>query len=239
MFKSRKAESHSWNLLTLVPCDIKIKKQMTCFQHMMTQDTHYISKSEEIAQWGDAALNQDQKPSGQTPDSTSPCLMSEHSLHLQLLSALLTWLTVTHFSLMGCFYSLLAALLSRYLMVLASPTSQGLQDNASFTFTASQWPLWTFMQGHPWHKLVFTTFLSLGGRFYNPFLLSLTRKPEPRDQNYQVLLLAGAERWPPHSITFPLAFCFPSLSKLGCPGTWSVDQAELELKILLPLPCWN
>ena len=83
------------------------------------------------------------------------------------------------------------------------------------------------------HALV--AFFTPGGRFFNPFLLFLTPKPEPCGQSCQVLLLAGAKKWPLNSITTSPAFCFPwfsSLSKLGYPETCSVDQAGLELKDL-------
>jgi hypothetical protein len=48
------------------------------------------------------------------------------------------FLTATHFFLLSCFYSLLAAFLSMYPLALTSPTSWGLQSNhPDFTITVS------------------------------------------------------------------------------------------------------
>ena len=104
-------------------------------------------------------------------------LMWKHSSYFQLLSALLT---TTYFSLLGWFHSLLAALLSRYPMALASPASWGLQGNPGFTFTASHNGLFR----PPFRDTPDTCLTSAA------FLRhSLTLKPEPCDWG---LLLAGA-----------------------------------------------
>jgi hypothetical protein len=57
------------------------------------------------------------------------------------------------------------------------------------------------------------------------FLLFFTLKPEPHGQSGLVLLLAGAGTWSSCSFTLSSGFCFPipSLPKLGCPETCSVD----------------
>ena len=57
--------------------------------------------------------------------------------------------------------------------------------------------------------------------------------PEPCGQNCQVLLPAGAGTLSACSIiSLPAVYFpwFPSLPKLGYPGTCSVDQAGLELR---------
>lgn len=100
----------------------------------MAHNIHYHSKREEGSierkYWTKARL----KPAGHTPNSASLCLMSNCSSDLQCLSALLT---AAHFCLLGWFHALLAALLSRFPMALAFPTSWNLQGNPGFSFTAS------------------------------------------------------------------------------------------------------
>jgi hypothetical protein len=100
------------NLLTITLCKIKIKKQITYFYYTMEQNIHYYSKRQE-----DRRENTRPKPAVQTPNSASPCLVSKCSLNLQLLSALLS---EAHFSLLGCFHSLLAAFQGGYPTTLVS-----------------------------------------------------------------------------------------------------------------------
>lgn len=77
--------------------------------------------------WTNARL----KSPGQTPNSTTLCLMSE-GLDGSALPAVVP--TAYAFSL-GCSYSFSAALAGRCFMILASPTSWDLQCNPGFTFT--------------------------------------------------------------------------------------------------------
>lgn len=77
--------------------------------------------------WTNARL----KSPGQTPNSTTLCLMSE-GLDGSALPAVVP--TAYSFSL-GCSYSFSAALAGRCFMILASPTSWDLQCNPGFTFT--------------------------------------------------------------------------------------------------------
>jgi hypothetical protein len=84
-------------------------------------------------------------------------------------------------------------------------------------------------------------FFSYGGRFCNPFLVSLTLKPEAHSWSYQVLLFAGSETWLPWSNAFSVNFCFPlfpSLPKFGCTGISSIAQALLEIRNPLPVSSW-
>lgn len=65
-------------------------------------------------------------------------------------------------------------------MALASPTSWGFQGNLGFIFTAS----YNGLSGPPPSDnpdtcLASVAFLGHGGTPYNPFLISLTLKPEP------------------------------------------------------------
>ena len=144
-----------------------------------------------------------------------------------------TTLSFVDFFLLGWFYSLLAALLGRYPMTLASLTSWVLQGNPGFNFTASHNGLST---GPPFRDtpdtwLTLVAFFGHGGKFHNPLFLPLTLKPEPHGQSCYVLLLTGARTWTPHSITSPPVFCH-ALPKRGCPETCSVDQADLNLREL-------
>ena len=134
------------------------------------------------------------KANGQTPSSVSPCLIWKRSSDLQLLSVLLT---ITHFSFLGCLYSLLAALLISYAMTLASPTSWVLQGNPGFNFTASHNGLSRPpFRDNPDACLTSAAFLSSGDKFHNDFLLSLT------------LLLSVPGTWSLCSVTSSPAFCF-------------------------------
>ena len=132
--------------------------------------------------------------------------MPKGSSNLYVFSSLLT---ATYFSLLGLFHTQSVASLGRYTMTLASPTSWGLQGKPGFTFTVSN----NGPSGPPCRDtsdtcLASVAFLTLRRRFYNPFLVSLTLKPEPCGQSCQVLLLAEAETWPSHSNTFSSAFSF-------------------------------
>jgi hypothetical protein len=87
---------------------------------------------------------------------------------------------------------------SRCSMAMASQTSWGLQGNLAFTITAS----YNGISGSPFGDtpviyLGSVAFLTCRERFHNPFLLSLTLKPEPCGWSCQVLLLAGARTWTP------------------------------------------
>ena len=83
------------------------------------------------------------KHSWETPHSVSPCLISQCSSKLQLLSALLT---ATHFLSLGLVPHPVHS--SPWQETLKSWTRQG---NPGFTFTASQkWSLWASMQGRSW-----------------------------------------------------------------------------------------
>lgn len=132
--------------------------------------------------------------------------------------------TVKPFSLLGWFHILLAALLGRYLM------TWSLQHSLSFIFTSSC----NSLSGCPCRKLPATwlasaAFFSYGWRFYNPFLLLLTPKPGRCGRSCQVLLLSRTETSLSCSNAFSPFFCFPSCSKLNCPGIWFLDQASPEL----------
>ena len=82
-------------------------------------------------------------------------------------------------------------------MALASPTSLGLQDNRGFICTASCNGLSRSpFRDTPDTYLALLDFLSHRRRFYIPFLVSLTLKPEPCDWRRHVLLLAEAGMWP-------------------------------------------
>jgi hypothetical protein len=98
---------------------------------------------------------------------------------------------------------MLAALLGRYPMTLASPTSWDLQQNPGFIFTASH----NGLSGPPYRRTLDTcpqqVFLAMDGDSTTPFLLFLSLKPEPRAQSSQVLLIATAE------------ICLPSSNKLS------------------------
>jgi hypothetical protein len=82
-------------------------------------------------------------------------------------------------------------------MALSSSIFWGLQDNPGFAFTAFHNDLSRPLCGDtPDTCLASAAFLSHKGRFYNPFLVSLTLKPKPHSQGCQVLLL----------------WCFPSFN---------------------------
>jgi hypothetical protein len=97
------------NLLTITP--IKIKRQITSFQHIMAWNINYLSRKEE---WGHREETLDQ--AGQTPkprSSTSDVTGLDSS-------TLPTLLPEAHDSLLGCFHSPWAALLGRCIMALES-----------------------------------------------------------------------------------------------------------------------
>lgn len=107
---------------------------------------------------------------------------------------------------------LCAALLGRYFMALASPTSQGLQYNPGSTITSSHNGL-SRLQCRDSSDTCLTSmaFLNLR-RFHNPFppIFFMALKPAPHGPHCQVLLPAWAEPGP--SLTyFPYDFhcsCF-------------------------------
>jgi hypothetical protein len=77
------------------------------FQPTETQDINYHSKGGIMRRsWAKA------RPRVSRANSRSSCLMAKMSSVLQLLPALLT---VTYFSLLACFHTLLTGLLGRYL----------------------------------------------------------------------------------------------------------------------------
>ena len=124
MFQSSKSLLRFIQLLNCNPLYNQNKKA----DHIspISQDIYYHSKRTQI---GNPGPKQDQKPTGQTPNSVSLCLMSKYSSDAQLLSALLT---ATHFFLLNWFHSLLADFLSRLCTALASVTSLSLQGNFNF-----------------------------------------------------------------------------------------------------------
>lgn len=76
-------------------------------------------------------------------------------------------------------------------------------------------------------------FISHGGRFHEPFLLSLTLNSETSGQHCQVLLLVRVETWSSPLIASSPVFWFwwfPSLPKVSPPGICSVDQDGLQLR---------
>lgn len=107
--------------------------------------------------------------------------MSKHFSDCQLFLALLT---TTHFSL-GLVLHPVSNSPWQVHQYSASPTSWDLQHNSGFTFKVSCNGLSGLpMQGHiPDTGLTSMVSLSCGGRFYNPFLISLTLKLEPWGQN--------------------------------------------------------
>lgn len=145
--------------------------------------------------------------------------------------------SATPFSFVDCstllslgLFPLLAAFFGRYHRTLESLTSWDFKGNTGFAFTALQ--SGPPSRDTPTILLVSVTFLGPGRRSHRPFL-SLTLKLEPCGRGCQVLLFAGAEKWPPFSIPSSAAFCFqclPVLPMLSCPGTHCVHQAGLELK---------
>lgn len=122
-----------------------------------------------------------------------------HQGALQTPQALSVLLTAIHFSLLSWFLSLSEQISSAGIPRLwPSPTFCGLQGNPGSTCTASH----NGLPGPPYRDSDDTcrlkAFPSCRRRFCNPFLLSLMLKPEPRGQNCQALLLAGAATQPPH-----------------------------------------
>lgn len=144
---------------------------------------------------------QEWKPAEQTPNSAFPCLMC--SSELQLFPALLT---TTLLSLGLVPHPVLSfpqqvSHGSDISNILGSPR-QSLLHLHSFT----QWLSWRNTTAT---HLASADFLSQGGRFHNPYFVSLIRRPEAHGQSCQVLLLSGAGAW-----ASCLAFCFqwfPSL----------------------------
>lgn len=83
-----------------------MQKQITYPQHIMMHNIHYYSKREAVwALWGNIDFKTDRNPPGQTPNPLALCLTSK-GLDGSRPPALLP---VPHISLLGCFYSLCAA----------------------------------------------------------------------------------------------------------------------------------
>ena len=89
----------------------------------MAQDIYYYSKREEREHNEKILDHRILKTSRANFKSTSPHLMSKHTLDLQFASALLN---VTHFSFLGWFQTWSAALCGGYSTALASPTQSRL-----------------------------------------------------------------------------------------------------------------
>lgn len=168
----------------------------------------------------------------QTVNSASQCLMSKCYSNLHLLSVLFI---VTQSYLLDWFHSLCFSYLAGIQWIWHLQrfgVSKTIQASLSQFHTIASLGLHA---GKVFDTdLVTETFLSQKGIFINLFLLSLLLKTEPHVQRYQFLLLAGAAAWPNHSIisSLSLLFLFPSLPKLNCSGTPSVDYANYELRYL-------
>jgi hypothetical protein len=125
--------------LTVIPC--KIKRQIIYFQHTQTQNIYYHSKKEEKG----IVIVKIENQQGKNLNSGTPCLILKGSLDVSFILALLA---VAHFSFLGWFHILFAALLGRCPTALAYPTSwvsnKGL-DLQSFI----QWPLGGLHAGTP------------------------------------------------------------------------------------------
>ena len=89
----------------------------------MAQNIYHHSKREEREQRKEVL---DEKPAGQTSNSSLPHLTSKCCPHFQLLSASLA---VANFFSLGWFHSLMAGVYGRYLIALASPTFWNMQGN--------------------------------------------------------------------------------------------------------------
>lgn len=138
----------------------------------MAQDIHYSFKME------DTGPKQDQNPAGKL-QTLHLCMSDVKALQIA------AWLTAAHFSLLGRFYSLLAA---------SSAGVPRLWHLPHRGFTLKPYTM-SSLGLHRMHTpdtlLTSMASLSHGGRFHNPFLLSLTLRPEPQGQGCHVLLLAG------------------------------------------------
>ena len=115
----------------------------------------------------------------------------------------------THFSLLGLFPH----------SVYSSPWQLSHSSSISNTFGSPLKSDFMFTVSHnglsrppyrdtPDTHMASVIFLSHRERFHSSLFDSLTLKPEPYGQSYQVFLLAGAGTWPPHSNTFSSAFWF-------------------------------
>jgi hypothetical protein len=178
------------------------------------------------------ALNQDQKLAGRL-----------QILHLLVwykrfsgLQHIWVLLAVTNFFLMGCF-TLLAALLTGNLQFWHL---QHLEVSKEIKASPSQHHKMTSLGLHAGIPLTYAwnqqLYLVVEGDFITLLLNFLTPKPEPHGQSYQGGLLPRVGTCPPHLNTILQAWLFqwlPSMTKLGCLGNCSLDQALLKLKIYL------
>lgn len=138
-------------------------------------------------------------------------------------------LTATHFFPLSWFYSLLATFLGRCPLAMACPKSLGLCGNQGFTFTA----IHNGLSRHPFRHtsdayLISAAFISLRGRFHNPFLWSLTLKPCDRTSKFCFLL--GLE----HVLSVQLYLCQCSIFN-GFPHYLSLAVMKLFLYARLAL----
>lgn len=85
--------------------------QIPDFQHTVAQDTYYYAKMEERKHSKEIQEQSQMENQLGEFQTVSPCLMSEHSSDLQLLSPLLI---ATYILLLGWFHFLSAAFLGRY-----------------------------------------------------------------------------------------------------------------------------
>jgi hypothetical protein len=180
----------SYNLLTIIPWKIKIKKQITYFQHIMAQNIHFCSKMEEKAQWGNTGPCKTKNPLGklQTLYLHSQC---QNALQISN-SFQLCWLQLIPVSWADSPpWEQPSSACNQELWHL--PHLGVSRMNPVFTFTASHNGL-----SRPPDRatsdicLASMAYLSQGGLCHSPFLLCLTLKPELCGQSCQVLLLAGA-----------------------------------------------
>lgn len=130
--------------------------------------------------------------------------MSNHSFDLL---PLLVVLTAAYFSLLDWFPVQSTAVLGRNPTALTSPTTWSLQHNPGFTFTVSFDGLFELpCRDTPDTSLASSAFLSHGGRYYNPFLISFTLMPASGGLSCQVLPFDEAGTSSSSSITIASAF---------------------------------
>lgn len=161
--------------------------------------------------------------------------MSKCSSKLQLLSALLTTNTLLSLGLVPLFVSSFPE------QALVSLTSWGLQGNICFTFTVSHNSLSSCHAGttlpHNWPQR-----LSLGIKG-DPIVPSIfDSKARAMWPKLPSSAACQDEPWSPCSITSLPAFCswwFPSLPKLGYPGTFSVDWPWTQRSACLSPEFWD
>lgn len=112
---------------------------------------------------------------------------------------------------MGCLHTLLVAFLVRHPMILASPTSVGFQCNPGFTITVSHSALcFHVLSSRNFHAthMALVAFLNCGGRFHNPFyvsLLTLNLEPSGKVKSFYLLRLLPGYLFEKHLHKFLLA----------------------------------